>query len=415
MQVITSYRSLNRQSQLIHDYHVGISRGDWFSQNLGDREILGEARYAYFNDGSINRNEMIGLLRDAKDNMTIDFTELSDLRNIVANAGGLGIADHVRVLTNKVVNGDIANPRAGIDNFGDLISRNDSTQMESLIGKWFLGRDRPIAANFDTNPNLTKSFSYDYRYVSGSLFQNGMSYLDIDQGNCGDCYFLANLAAAVLQSPTTIENMFIDNGDDTFTVRLFNNGVADYVTVDRFLPTNGGQAAYAGWGGGWNTSADNELWVALAEKAYAQFNQSGWIGQDGSNSYNGLMGRPDRDGINGGDAAISLSQITGLLSERGWAARSVNNVPIDSRFLNQQITNMIDHFNNGDMVTINTTAPQAASGIVGNHVYTLIGYDGAIDQFRVFNPWNYNDDGMAERWISRDQLMDNFNSWNAIA
>ena len=75
-----------------------------------------------------------------------------------------------------------------------------------------------------------------------------MSYLDIDQGNCGDCYFLANLAAAVLQSPTTIENMFIDNGDDTFTVRLFNNGVADYVTVDRFLPTNGGQAAYAGVG-----------------------------------------------------------------------------------------------------------------------------------------------------------------------
>lgn len=396
-------------------YHVGISLGDWFSQTLGDTEILGEARYAYYNDGAIDRNEMIGLLRAAKDYDRIDVTELSDLRTIVANSGGLGLSDYVRVLANKVVNGDVANRKsAGMGNFGDLLATHDSIQMENLIGKWFLGTDRPIALDQD------RKFSYSYSYNDGALFQNGTSYLDVDQGDCGDCYFLANLAAAALQSPSTIESMFIDNGDSTFTVRLFNNGVADYVTVDRFLPTSGGQAVYAGWGGGLSNNSANELWVALAEKAYAQFNQSGWIGQDGSNSYNGAsMGTMGGDGIARGGSHIALSQITGQAYEWGSVSRPafVNTIQFlnDWSNLNISIAGIISNFNAGDLVTLSTMAPQRGSGIIGGHVYTLVGYDVSTDRFQVYNPWNYNNDAMAERWISRDVLIDNFVEWSAIA
>lgn len=400
-------------------YHVGISLGDWFSQTLGDAEIRGEARYAYYNNGAIDRNEMIGLLRSAQDETIVDITELSDLRKMVAFAGGLGMTDDVRVLSNKVVNFEIANDRATI---GNLMAGSSDIQLEQLIGKWFLGNDRPIAWSTFINENgqLTRGFQYAYSDVSGSLFQNGISYLDVDQNDCGDCYFLANLAAAALQSPSTISNMFIDNQDGTFTVRLFNQGVADYVTVDRWLPTNGGRAAYAGWGGrAWNDD-NNELWVALAEKAYAQFNQSEWMGRDGSNSYNGVgMGTGGGSGIYNGGSHIALSQITNQAFEWGSIARpvfsSLTQFVQDMTQLNVTITNIINNFRAGDLVTLSTTTPQAGSGIVKNHVYTLLDYDAVADRFKIYNPWNYNNDSMAERWISRDQLIDNFAQWTAIA
>ena len=74
-------------------------------------------------------------------------------------------------------------------------------------------------------------------------------------------------------------------------MRLFKDGHAEYVTVDKRLPVNAdGKFVFANNGRGTASDPTNELWVALAEKAYAQFNESGWTGQDGTNSYNGLGG-----------------------------------------------------------------------------------------------------------------------------
>ena len=47
---------------------------------------------------------------------------------------------------------------------------------------------------------------------------------------------------------------------------------------------------------------NNELWTALAEKAYAQLNESGGIGQDGTNSYQGIVS---------GSVGTAIKQITG--------------------------------------------------------------------------------------------------------
>ena len=85
---------------------------------------------------------------------------------------------------------------------------------------------------------------------------------------------MASLAEAALRSPATITNMFVVNGDGTYTVKFFNYGQAEYVTVDAYLPTNrSGNAIYAGMGKNYTNSA-NELWTMLAEKAYAQANSS---------------------------------------------------------------------------------------------------------------------------------------------
>jgi hypothetical protein len=226
------------------------SSGDWFVQNLLDTSLI-SLTSGLAGDGNLSRNDMIAIFRDTEDGNVVDANELTDLRTILANASRFTMTDPVMVLSNKIANGDPANPRSG---FGNLFAGSTGTQMENLIGKWFLGNDRP---------DLT-STSYSYRYASGSLFQSGVSADDIQQKALGDCYYLATLSSIALEKPSAIQNMFIDNGDDTFTVRFFNNGVTDYVSVDRYLPTNAsGYAVYADWGGAASTSSTNELWVAL--------------------------------------------------------------------------------------------------------------------------------------------------------
>ena len=370
---LTYFVQVNQFGDSSTNYHLGISSGDWFSTNLVDNEIMGEARYAYYNFGGIDRNEMIGLLRSAKDYNAIDSTELTDLRKIVSNAAGLGIADYVRVLAGKVVNSDPANSRSGI---GNLFSGSSSTQMENLIGKWFLGTDRP------TN-------SGTYQYANGSLFQNGISYRDVDQGKTGDCYFLASLGAVALKAPSNISNMFTDNGDGTFTVRFFNGGVADYVTVDRYLPTySGGGFIHANDSSGLAyNNPNNELWVALAEKAYVQMSQSGWTGQDTRNTY---------DSIGGGWAKMTLEQITGRSATANF----------------MDLSKMWTAFTSGQSIALHTNETGTEAGIVGNHVYVFTGFNYATGRYTVYNPWGGND-GPVE--LTGAQLMRNFSQWDAVA
>ncbi len=346
------------------NYNLSVSTGDWYSQNLHDAGIIGQAR-TFAADGQLSRNDMIAILRDTEDYSVIDSTEVTDLRTLVSGRSSL-MPDYVRVLSNDIVNGSVANTSSGI---GNLYAGSSSTQMERLIGKWFLGNDHPTASG-------------TYQYVSGSLFQNGISYQDVSQGSANDCYFVASLAETAFRSPSTISSMFIDNGDNTYTVRFFNNGVADYVTVDRYLPTNGGNAIYAGWGSGSNTSSTNELWVALAEKAYAQINQSGWIGQDNTNSYQGIDFGWPRD---------AMSQIAG----RNTTQQSIN------------VNNIVSAFSAGRMVALNTNVSGVASNLVNNHSYSLVGYNSSTDRFTLYNPWGFTVE------VSRNDIINNFRNWDS--
>ncbi|MEM9449268.1 MAG: C2 family cysteine protease [Cyanobacteria bacterium P01_E01_bin.6] len=321
-----------------------IKEGDWYDRNIGDYYLRNVTR-SFAADG-INRTDMIEVLRETKDYGSMTGAELSGVRKVVSS---LSMPEYVRNLADKVVNGDPANNRSGI---GNLYAGASSARVESLVGKWFYGGDRPDAAG-------------TYRYTSGSLFQNGISMFDVDQGGVGDCYFIASLGAAAKDKPHVVSNMFIDNGDGTFTVRFFKpDGTRDYVTVDRYLPTTGsGNAIYAGWGGD-NTESDNELWVALAEKAYAQVNESGWIGQDNTNSYSGIA--------NGWMDKV-INQIS------GYSTTSKNATTMTK-------TEAINLVNSSKMLTVgfvDGTIP----GVVNSHAYTVSSYNPWTGKFHLHNPW----------------------------
>ncbi len=333
---------------------------NWFTQYLRDAGIISLTR-SLAADGNLSRTDMISIFRNAEDGSTIDGNELTDLRTIINNSARFTMADSVRVLSNKIAGtGDIANTRSGI---GNLSAGGSATQMENLIGKWFLGTDRPTT-------------QYQYRTASGSLYQNGISYQDINQGSLGDCYFLAGLAGVASRTPSAIQNMIQNNNDGTYTFRFYNNGVADYVTVDSYLPTDAsGSFVYANRDSRllYNNSA-NELWVALAEKAYAQMSESGWINRwnnDHTTSYQtrdasyATNGHENTTGINGGWSVDVLRQVTNQSSIT------------DSSLTDSDRTNIISQFNAGRTVYMNWA----------DHALTLVGYNSSTQQFSIYNPW----------------------------
>jgi len=328
---------------------------------------IGNLLEAAASDYNLSRNEMIGILQNAKDDNYLSSVELSELRTIVDFTQPF-MEDYTFNLSNKIVNGNVANLNSGI---GNLASGSTGIQMEQLIGKWFYGKDRPDLTFADLNNDGIND--HTYRYASGNLFDTDafgnikIDANDVVQGGLGDCYFLATLASAAHEQQSFIENMFIDNLDGTFTVRFFNNGVADYVTVDRYLPTNSnGSFIYAGQEGGFlYNNSHNELWVALAEKAYAQINEQEWIGRrDNTNSY---------AAIEGGWMAPVIEQITG---ETAFS----QSIALMSQ---QQLINL----SNSNILLTAGFVSGGGFGVVNEHAYTITSYDQFSQTFRLHNPW----------------------------
>ena len=367
-----SYSDVWQKSfQIVDTSLESESKQDWFS-NLQDESIR-ELTRSRFVDNTISRSDMIAILRDAGDDNQVDATEMNDFRTIINNAAYLGIQDHVRVLSNKVVNGDVANKS------GNLQVGSSTEQLNQLINKWFLGSDRPQTP-------------HTYQYAQGSLFQNGISHDDIRQGYINDCFFLAGLGATLVQTPEIIQNMFIDNGDGTFTVRFYNKGVADYVTVDRYLPTNNiGNFVYASPGDNY-ADANNELWVALAEKAYAQLNESGWINQDNTNSYNGIG--------NAGYLSDAFAHITG---ERTALGRILD------------FEKVVNAFNSGEVVGFGSKSSGVESNIVTSHAYALVDYNPQTQKFTLLNPWSTDNTALKSRTLelSWSEISSNFSYWDS--
>lgn len=328
----------------------------------------------YFADGSISRTEMIQLLRAAGTDGSVDATELTDLRFVVSNASRFNIAEYVQVLAGDVVNGNLANALYQGASAGNLAAGSSSTLLNNLVDKWFLGTDRPTLTNG----------SLSYRQASGSLFVGAPAYANEKQGMLGDCYFIAALGSMGTRNADAVRNMFVDNGDGTFTVRFYggnygafynsdgtisegfanNAGVADYVTVDRLLPsTSSGSFAYSNYGASLSNT-NNVLWIALAEKAYAQWNASGKSGRTPANTY---------ASIEGGWMSNVNAQVLGYNSTRYASSNSANKAAL------------VAALNAGRAVTVGTTGNSTL--MVSSHAYSITGYDSATDKFSVFNPW----------------------------
>jgi hypothetical protein len=313
-------------------------------------------------DGSISRSDMIAILTSIENESdgVVDSTDMSDLKTILSNATTLNIVSYVLVLADDIVYGNTANATYLGSSLGNLAVGSSNTKLEDLIDKWFYGTDLPVT-----------SYSYDTS-TSGTLFgSSGASHTDELQGVLGDCYLLAALGSIADSSSSAIENMFIDNGDGTWTVRFYYNGTADYVTVNSQLAVDSnGNLVYDGYGNS-STSSSNVLWLALLEKAYAQWNETGKTEQDdSSNSYAAIEGGWMGDvyeQVLGYTATIYDQSTTGLNAKQ----------------------TLINAIAAGEAVTIGTRNfnYNSTTGLYGNHAYNVIAYNSSTGKFTLYNPW----------------------------
>jgi hypothetical protein len=354
---------------------------NWFD-NIADSALKSLGHNLYL-DNKIDRNDMLALLRCAEDGNVIDLTEFNDLKCVVGNSALFGGLDYVDQLATDVVAGNTANAHVVGITLGNLAPNSSSLQMEHMINKWFLGMDRPVAGGA-------------YRLASGQLFVNGAVYTDINQGMLGDCYFVSTLAETALKNPGVIASMFIVNGDGTYTVRFYNNGKPQYVTVDSYLPTDAsGRLIYAGMGSMYNNSG-NELWVALAEKAYAQLNEIGFVrpglSGNGQNSY---------AAIESGYIYAAQSQITGL-----------GTTPFNTTGSSTSFQAFVTAYNQGKEIGFASKTNPSSSAVVGSHAYAVVGYDAVQQTVTLYNPWGIQYGLVTLSWA---QVQANFSYFDRTA
>ncbi len=240
---------------------------------------------------------------------------------------------------------------------GGVLSISATCDCEGNPDVFAIGTDRGVYYSDDSA----------YSPASGTLFNpqtNQPSYLDVEQGDLADCWLLAGLAEVACAAPQDIVNMFTydgtqeDNGSvvDVYTVRFFNSsGVAQYVSVDTELPDGGGF---------YDQPVNGVLWVALAEKAYAEANGAGIVSSN-------VVGANDYDALNYGYPS--------------WLFQAITGKPASS--FNIDLTNLAAAWNAGDLICICTGTPTSPN-IVGNHCYAVVGYDASSSTpFEVLNPW----------------------------
>ncbi|MBN3923788.1 DUF4157 domain-containing protein [Nostoc sp. NMS4] len=128
---------------------------------------------------------------------------------------------------------------------------------------------------------------------------------DVIQGNVGDCYLLAAIAAIVETNPEYIFGMLTDLGDKV-SVRLYDEDRSDpekrkfpvrYITVWKSVAINDK--------GDW-LYAQNSLWVNILEKAYAAAGFGGFYKTTADKKI-----PPSYDKIDRGDARFALQVLLG--------------------------------------------------------------------------------------------------------
>lgn len=344
---------------------------DWFDLNLKDAGVVGLAR-SKATDGQLDRNDVLSIFRDVEDGGVVDTTELTDLKSLMASTTPFSISDPVRYLSNKLVTDSYAN-----------IS---TASFEESLGKWFLGTVAPTPTFNNKN--------FIYTRFQGPLFGTNTSARigGLDQRSFGDCVLLAALGATFApqsndagnSTSKTINDMLLDNGDSTYTVRFFTQDLkAEWVTVDNRLATTDGKNLFG-------TSNKDGLWAPIIEKACAQWREF----NEGSSTRSGW------DIIGNGDYLDDgIQRVTG---------RAASNYYTGSGSWDFSFNLIKDSLSSGKAIMVAGAPSVNELNLISGHAYSVTNaYISATGEQRVVvrNPWGV-DSGRSATDGNNDGFLD---------
>jgi NOL1/NOP2/fmu family ribosome biogenesis protein len=315
--------------------------------------------------------------------------EFNDLKTIAANLNnGMSSSTYLTDITQALVNGNAANATwtgggASSVTLGNLAAGATATQLGELVGKWFLGTDLPSSKVLVDGSNFSVSYSTSTKPLFAST---GPSMNDVNQGDLGDCYLLSSLAEVASQESGIISSMFTTNGNNTYGVRFYVNGTAEYVTVNASL-ADGGSIFNSG----------SNIWASLAEKAYAQLQAGGVVTGNYLNDGNSFSTIG-----NGGAPEMALEEITGAsaitdfdASGGSWAKVIYNSsFGLTGYTMNNSTASVLSILEGdlaqGDDLVLSSYTNASSGGkttLVADHAMSIYGYDSSTGMLEIRNPW----------------------------
>ncbi len=157
--------------------------------------------------------------------------------------------------------------------------------------------------------------------------------------------------------------------------RFYKGSTPQYVTVDQQLPTNSnGDLMFDGYGADSATDASNVLWPALAEKAYVQINESGWV-------------RP----VSQEAARMSIPLFLKVIHTLCWDSLRVRpRLAFESVSAPTSFATLAAAFTRGDSVCLASSGSPPSNQVIESHEYAVLSVDTVAQTVTLFNPWGLN-------------------------
>lgn len=225
------------------------------------------------------------------------------------------------------------------------------------------------AVKLDTSKSKSSKVPTIWK-VMGDFSVNGLVGQEVEQGNLGDCYFMAALASVQWARPSMLNYQKLSNGNYKFcfwTKKL----KAEWVTITQKVEV---QKSNEWWLYGRSTTY-NETWPALWEKAFAK-----WMTETSSDC-------PNMKKIEGGKGDVALRRLTGYHYDN-YYCKSGNSDKI------WRMLSLRTDSSTGKTIypiAVNTSGKNRRDtvGTVPHHVYSVLGieYYNGVKYIIVRNPW----------------------------